>query len=443
MIRDFLNKVFKREQDGHGSMLHKSAFLFGVKSLSALLGLVILMLLSNVLGAEELGHYQYAFTWTSVLSLVAVCGFDRLMVREFSRLRSDGLPGVIRSFFRLTNNWILISSCIVFALAFAASYLPFEIFEDYKTVITYRLALGIIPLTAFLTHRRSALNGIREVVISQFPEKLAHPAIMLLVLFGIWLFSSTRLNAEVAIGVNLLSWSGALLYGHLLWVKHRPKVQLETPELSRKKMWWRQAAMILLFNLSMVIFARIDILMLRPMQDSDAVGMYSIPFKLASYLNFILIAINSVMAPSISQYFHEGKRKELQHMVTQAVRASMLFALPIGLVLIFGADFIVPYFGDDFVTVGFALIVLVIGQLVNIACGPVGNLLIMTNQETAASLVYVFSTLVNIGLNLWLIPIMSFEGAAIATAVSVALTNILMLVFVVAKLKINPTIFRF
>jgi O-antigen/teichoic acid export membrane protein len=63
--------------------------------------------------------------------------------------------------------------------------------------------------------------------------------------------------------------------------------------------------------------------------------------------------------------------------------------------------------------------------LVSLATGPVGNLLVMTEYAGLQSRIVMVMALSNVILNYWLITGYGLYGAAIATAVVVALTNII------------------
>jgi O-antigen/teichoic acid export membrane protein len=444
MLKSIWNKVFgKGANEGQGGLVHKSLFTLAIKSISILIGFSIVLMLSNTLGAEQLGHYQYAFTWVSLLVLVAMVGFDRLLIREMPRLNSNGEPGKIKGLLSWSNQLLLPSSIIVTALAFLASYWDFKVFEDPDTVLTYRVALTSIPLLVFIAQRHSALAGIKEVVVAKIPSQIVQPALFLVGLATVYLFADQGLDATTAIVINIGSVAVTLIVIIALFRAKSPKAAAIAIDPKQRRTLLRVALPILGFNLAMLMFSRLDILMLQHMVSAKAVGLYSIPLKLSTYLSLILVSFNTVIAPNISELFSQNRHAELQKLTTKVARITTLIAIPTALLLIFAADYILPVFGPEFTVGKNVLLFLVIGQLVNIFCGPVGNLLIMTKHEVSAMLCFTFSTIVNFGLNLWLIPLHGIEGAAIATAISLGLNNVLMLFVVGVKLKINPSVFFF
>ena len=94
----------------------------------------------------------------------------------------------------------------------------------------------------------------------------------------------------------------------------------------------------------------------------------------------------------------------------------------------FGEWLIINIFGETYVRGFDALCLIMIGQLINATMGSVGLFLSMCGFEKDTLKAIVLSTVINVYLNLILIPQYGIVGAALASLVSVAVWNI-MLVF--------------
>lgn len=94
-------------------------------------------------------------------------------------------------------------------------------------------------------------------------------------------------------------------------------------------------------------------------------------------------------------------------------------------------------FGPEFSASYLPMIILAVGQLLNVASGPVGTILSMSRQERFVGIGMSVSVICNILLNYLLIPRYGINGAAIATAVSVGIWNLLMVVFAKRILGVN------
>jgi O-antigen/teichoic acid export membrane protein len=114
----------------------------------------------------------------------------------------------------------------------------------------------------------------------------------------------------------------------------------------------------------------------------------------------------------------------------------LLAVTPLLAIMMIFPESILRLFGPDFTNGAPMLRLLSIGQFINVGTGSVGYLLMMTGHERIFSLNITLATVVNLCLCFWLIPAMGSFGAAIATAVPLALMNLLSAYFVYAKLHI-------
>jgi O-antigen/teichoic acid export membrane protein len=82
--------------------------------------------------------------------------------------------------------------------------------------------------------------------------------------------------------------------------------------------------------------------------------------------------------------------------------------------------------------------ILCIGQMVNAATGSTVLLLNMSGYEQNTATALGLATAIHIAMNLWMIPLLGIEGAALASATSLALWNVILFYRVRRVLGINP-----
>ena len=148
----------------------------------------------------------------------------------------------------------------------------------------------------------------------------------------------------------------------------------------------------------------------------------------------------AALAPMISSLHVSGKRKELQRLVTLAARGIFAFSFPAGLVLILAGRYVLRAFGAESTVAYRSLVILAVGQLVNALAGSVGFPMVMTGHQRRAAAIMGVSAGLNVVLNAVLIPRYGLTGAAAATGTTLALQNVVMLVHVIKRLGVNPTI---
>jgi O-antigen/teichoic acid export membrane protein len=156
---------------------------------------------------------------------------------------------------------------------------------------------------------------------------------------------------------------------------------------------------------------------------SDA-GVYRIAVQLAALASLPLGAVNLVLAPRISAAFFAGRIDTLQSEVTHASRYVLLLTLPVVGVMVLGGSMLLALFGQEFVSAALPLAILAVPQLLNAATGTAGYLLVMTQCEKQAAVMFASAAILNVALNLFLIPRFGMSGAAGASALAMIALNV-------------------
>ena len=184
-----------------------------------------------------------------------------------------------------------------------------------------------------------------------------------------------------------------------------------------------------------------DVIMIGMMMDTSQAGIYSAAARLSSLVAVSLGFVNMAISPYIVEYFINERRVELQNFISMSVRIVALFAVPIFLLLMIFGKPALGLFGEEFKNGYLSMVILIVGQLVNALSGSVGYIMVMTGKQKQASIVFAISAALNIIMNLILIPFFGIAGAAVATAVSLILWNVLLAVHIRNRLNLNSTIF--
>jgi O-antigen/teichoic acid export membrane protein len=172
-------------------------------------------------------------------------------------------------------------------------------------------------------------------------------------------------------------------------------------------------------------------------KDTEEVGIYVISQRLANLVSFILIAINTIVAPKFSKLYSSNKMKELEKIAKNSTRLLLGIATPILLLYLSFPELLLGLFGEEFKRGGIILSIIAIGQFINVATGSVGYLLIMCGYEKIMRNIVVISALVTVLIQILLISMFSVVGVAIGTAIGLAIQNISAIIVVRRKLKIR------
>ena len=151
--------------------------------------------------------------------------------------------------------------------------------------------------------------------------------------------------------------------------------------------------------------------------------MYAAAVRVAQALALFLIAVNYMFSPFVADLHSRGERERLDGLYKALTRWVVAGTLPILLLLAVVPGPVLKIFGGRFETGTTALRILLIGQAVNVAVGSVGFILIMVGRTGWDLVVYAASFLVDLGVAFVLAPRLGAEGAAIAQAVTMVVSN--------------------
>jgi O-antigen/teichoic acid export membrane protein len=181
-----------------------------------------------------------------------------------------------------------------------------------------------------------------------------------------------------------------------------------------------------------------DILTLGFFTTSSAVGYYQSAYIYATVTFTVFQGINAILPAMIAERYDRGDMTELASLYSVMTKWGLyVTALGTVFVIVF-AEQLLFLFGPEFVVAKKALVILAIGRVLAAAPGSVTVLLSMTDYSKFESMNTILFGLINLLLNLILVPEYGFIGAAIATAASMVGLNIVGLGLVWYFLEIQP-----
>jgi O-antigen/teichoic acid export membrane protein len=166
------------------------------------------------------------------------------------------------------------------------------------------------------------------------------------------------------------------------------------------------------------------------------VGIFGVAYRTAMVTGYILIAVNSIAAPKFASLYKQGDMAALGSVARNSAKLMTLAASPILLLFVLFPGWVMRLFGPQFVEGAAVLIILALGQFVNVATGSVGYLLMMSGHERLMRNNIVCIAILNVVMCLLLIPWAGAIGAAIATAISLSAMNLVSVVLVYGRLSI-------
>ena len=408
----------------------------GLKVASAFLAFVMSIIFARFLGKSGLGTYSYATTWANLLSIPAALGLDQLIVREIAIYRNKAQYSLMGGFLRWANLLVLSTGVILTLIAIIAAW---NLNGDSDSTVVLAIALSIVtvPIISLRNLRLGAMKGLRKVVLGQVPDSLISPIIIICLTIATYFLFNDRFNVFWVLGIKIFASVVTLIIG-TRWLLQSlpPEVNQITPKYDTKK-WIVDALPFMFLGTSQLLNSRIDILMLGSIKGVEAVGIYTVILGITKLTVFIHHSANNVLGPNIATLYSEGKIRQLERMVRKSMLSVFLFSLVTGGLLMLLGNQVLSIFGSEFLSGRTAMNILIIGTIFTSFTGAVGLLLNMTGHQNDTAIAVAFSAVLNIVLNLVLVPRWGINGAATATTTSLILINIIKAISVKKKLGIS------
>jgi O-antigen/teichoic acid export membrane protein len=442
MIRSLLERTpfLRGRMKGHlGEILEGAAVAFLLRSLGAFLAFAFTWILARSCGAGGAGLYYLALTVVTLSTVLGKMGLDSSLLRFTAANAAVGDWGAVKGVYVRAMRLALAASGALSLLILAfAPFLSARVFHKPELTVPMRwMALALAPMS-FFTLQAEALKGLKKIRDAVFLAAVALPlaaSLGLLALGGRW-------GASGAAMVYALACLATALLGWGLWRSATPHLAGREGAFAREDLL---KSSLPLFGTTVLetLTNWMSVFFLGLWSTKAQVGVFGAALRTAMAVSLILMAVNSVAAPKFAALYRQKRLAELDETARQSAKLMTLLAGPLlGLFLVFPGR-IMAFFGPDFRAGGTVLAVLAVGQFVNVATGSVGYLLIMSGNERLMQGRAAFIAGLGLVLNLLLVPRWGALGAGLATAVSVASTNLIAVFLVHSKLGIWTLPFPF
>ena len=422
------------------TLFHHGIGSTAISFVNKLITLVIGIILVRTLGKSGFGVYSYIFSIIQVLLVPVELGVTNLLVRETAKNITKKSVDLVIGLLKWAIKLVIISSVIIIVLSFLFS--RSQIFNfSIDELIAFYWGLSIIPSYALLHVFSAFLRGQKFIVFGQIPDLILIPGIFLSVLILYPLFQNNLTytsSMELRSIATLIASAISIVF---LWVK-TPKSILKSKSGISSGYWLRSTFPMAVTNGLNLIKNRASILIMGLFVMPDEIGVYQVAISSAALAIVFLEIINTVVAPQFASLYSQKAISKLQRLVKISSKLAFIFTLLISLVfIVFGKNLLTYVFGSDLIDAYPALLVLLVGQIISSYFGSVGFLLNMTGHEKYVMRANEISTSINILLALLLTPTFGSIGTAIATTITLIISNIILNRMVFKELKIKSQAF--
>ena len=366
------------------------------------------MYTARYLGAAGFGILSFALAFTGIFGVFGDLGLGPLTVREVARDKSLASK-------YLANISLMKIILVVITFGFIALTINLMGYPEETIKVVYLFGLSVIFMaftqmfySIFQAYERMEYQGIGQMVNAA----LILGGVILAIKYGLSVVSFAFLFFIASVIVLVYSLA-------VMKLKFSNSAASPTEVMEFDWSFWKPTIKEALpFGLSAIfvtVYFWIDTVMLSVMKGDVVVGWYNAAYRMVYVLLFIPSAYFGSVYPVMSQ-FYESSRESLRFTYERSARYMLAIGFPLGVgASLLASRIILLIYGAQYAPATVGLQVLIWAVFLSFLSHTPMYTLNSINKQRIYTYVVSLSMVLNIILNLVLIPRFSYIGASIAT----------------------------
>jgi len=385
-----------------------------------------------------IGQFDFIRMVLLVLSSICVLGTDQSILYFTGILKSSNETEKLKAIYKKIVLLIFAISMLVLIVFFIIGQNRINVFFNQKG--TYLLmAKAIITLffysiTLFNTETIRALDKIYTAELLRNTFKYVSVIIGAVVLF--YIHEESYLVDTFLIGFVALSIITTIIVFRLFKKQKNDSVLANNTNRFTYSFIAHKSYPMAISNLAIFLMMTFDVVFLKKFKGDETVAYYSIVMKLVSVLFMINNSVYISVSLKIAQLYTENNQAELVKTLKESARIIVMLTLVVVITVCLFSEDILYFFGENYIEGKQALLILMVGQLLASFFGVSAIYLNMTGRQSVFQVILIFAVLLNLLLNIILIPMYSLTGAAIAFVASLLFWNVVTAIIIYKKDKI-------
>lgn len=396
------------------TIAQNTALISGASVLQKVISFVYFTLVASTVGVAGTGKYIAALSFTAIAVVFVDLGFTNVLIREVSKMREKAQTYLSTA----------LTAKLLFGTAAYTAVAGIAVFSGWYDGETQQLIL-LSGVTMLFDSMHTSFYGMLRAY-----GTLKYEAIGIVgTQFGTLLFGSIFLFSGFPLVFLILAFTipsglNALYAGIMLARTHGivPTIRFD------RRIFFFLGRIAIPFALAGIfgrVYGYIDSQLLFTLVGEEALGWYSIPNKISTAFLFIPAAFVAALYPRFSEFFVREPNR-LAHLFFESIKYILVIALPIAVGIgILSHDIVLAIYGLEYAHSILPLQILMASMIWGFVFFIIGALLNACNKQVVQTVVVGMGMLVNIGLNVWYIPLFGVVGAAVASLITNVFLGIL------------------
>jgi O-antigen/teichoic acid export membrane protein len=400
------------------------------------------IIIAKNFGPEGYGLFSLAVMIATLFSSFFSLGLQSGILRYISLFRGKGEDNKIRSLIRFSCLVTLIASIASFLLLFFLSgFISTEIFHNSELIPFLKIFAIFLPVFLFSGLFHVIIIAYEKVGLYSFIGNILCPAVQLIFLFIFIFVGLKETSISLSYNLGLLSTFIASFLIYLFGIKiiHEKYLPKKEDNHILYKELLSYSWPIMFFGLIVSIFSWIDSFTIGYFKTASDVGIYNAASTLATLLEVVPSLFLQLFLPIITKEYSKNNKVLVKDLSKQIAKWIFLLNLPVlAIIIVFPGAVLNILFGSEYIAAENSLRFLSIGLFIYSLLRLSENLLYMIGSSKRILLNLTFASLMNIILNIILIPTYGITGASFSTMLSYIFWGLLSLFIAKKKTGIIP-----
>jgi len=407
---------------GYGKKLFRgSAVVFAAAAIAAVISYLLRLFLARNLSVADFGLLYSILAFVGLFAIFKDIGLGSTLVKFIAEFSGSGKKEQIKSSITAVGA-IQIVSAFIFMV-------PIIIFSDAIAISYLKTPAAALPLQLIAV---SFIIGTLMTLLQHAAQGLGHATIYAVVepirIAAAFAGSIALIYMGVA-GVSYAYVIAAAVSVAFLFISLRSKRTITGKALPEKKLLkelMRFAIPVFIGGLSALLLFYTDTITITIFRGVEEVGLYNAALPTSQLLWIIVTALVAVLLPVISEMWAKKHTEHISNALSLIAKFSFVILIPLAMMMVaFAEDVIRLLFGEAYVGASTALQILSINALFYTVFVIFSTSLISVNRPLTNTKITAVISVINLVMDVALVPQYGIAAAALATAVSYLIGAIL------------------
>lgn len=408
-----ISSLFKAEGNKKKILLNVFWAMTG-KIVNMLGSLFVGILIARYLGPKQYGVMNYVISYVTLFTVLATFGLSNIEVRELAKSPNQK-DAILGTCFRIRF------ACA--SLAYALIIITLYIFKTdfFTTVMILLYGLILYSQCCFEVIRNYFTSIVKNeyIVKSEIFRTIIGAVIkvvLLLIKAPLWCFIA-------AVTFDTILVASGYLFSYKKYVG---KISEWHYDKSIMPYFVKQSFPLLLSGAAIIVYQRIDQVMIGNMIDKESVGYFATAGKFLDIILFLPTVLTQTVTPMIVKVYESGSKRDYEYKSYQFISITLWISIILAAIFSIMSYWMIYFtFGEKYLAAVPVLQIMAWKTAGNAISSSGGQLIIIEKIQKWAVIRNLAGCLVCIGLNLLLIPRYGIIGSSYVTIATIFVSGFL------------------